>query len=72
VPIVVAAIGVLGTVAAGLGGVLIAQRSSDRRDELAFQRERERERERRDRENQLRTFEQRRDAYAEFLLLYKR
>ncbi len=66
VPLVVAALGFLGTVGAGLGGVLITQRRSDRREGLAWQRERERERQQWKREDALRTFEHRREAYVTY------
>lgn len=58
--------GLAGTTTAGIAGVLITQRRSDRREEKNWQRERERERERWTREDAERTFEQRRDAYADF------
>jgi hypothetical protein len=58
--------GLLGTVAAGVAGVLITQRRSDRREDNAWQRERRRERERWAREDEARTFEHRREAYVEF------
>lgn len=65
VPLLVAALGVLGTLAGSLGGVLITQRRSDRREERASQRERDREADRWRREDQVRTFENRRSAYQE-------
>jgi hypothetical protein len=65
VPLVVAAIGLLGTVGT-IAGVLFTQRRAARREGLAWQRERQRERERWAREDALRTFEQRRDAYVGF------
>jgi hypothetical protein len=61
----VAGFGVLGTLVGSLGGVLITQRRSDKRDEKAWQREREREGDRWRREDQVRTFENRRSAYQE-------
>jgi hypothetical protein len=67
VPLVVAGIGVLGTILGTLGGVLIAQRRSDRREDLAWTRQQEREREQWEREDQARTFEHRREAYADFI-----
>ncbi|MDG4778692.1 hypothetical protein O7614_03400 [Micromonospora sp. WMMD961] len=66
VPLVVAVIGVLGTVAAGVAGVLITQRRSDRRDDKTWQRDRQRERERWAREDEDRTFEHRRESYVSF------
>lgn len=63
--LITAAIGVFGTVIAGiagLGGVLITQRRSDERSHA----DREWERERWVREDQARTFEQRRESYLEF------
>jgi len=66
VPLVVAGIGVAGTLTAGIAGGLIAQRWSDRREVSAWAREREREHERWAREDEARTFEHRRQAYADF------
>lgn len=66
VPIVIAAVGVVGTFGAGVTGVLITQRRADRRDSDAWTREREREAERWAREDEMRTFEHRREAYADF------
>lgn len=66
VPLVVAAIGVLGTLSAGIAGVLITQRRSDRREEAAWARQREREREVWEREDRQRTFDHRRMAYEQF------
>ena len=66
VPLVVAGIGLLGTIIGTIAGVLITQRRSDRRERESWVRERERERERWAREDALRTFEQRRDAYIDF------
>lgn len=77
VPLVVALIGVLGTITAGIAGVLITQRRSDKREDKAWERERERERERwaREdkvqrqrwaREDQAQLFEHRREVYADF------
>lgn len=56
------AVGILGLLG-GLGGVLITQRRSDKRETVAW----ERERERWSREDAARTFDRRRDAYADFL-----
>ena len=66
VPLVVAAIGLLGTFSGTIAGVLITQRRSDRREGLTWERERQRERDLWAREDALRTFEQRRDAYIGF------
>ena len=62
VPLAVAALGLLST----LVGVLLTQRRSDRRENTSWKRERERERERWAREDAARTFEHRREAYADF------
>ena len=59
VPLVVAAIGLLGTSVGTIAGVLVTQRRADRREGLARKREQQRERERWAREDALRTFEQR-------------
>jgi hypothetical protein len=66
VPLVVAGLGLAGTIGGTIGGVLIAQRRSDRREELNWNREREREQERWAREDVARTFDHRRDAYSDF------
>ncbi|WP_433273998.1 hypothetical protein ACQPZA_24095 [Pseudonocardia xinjiangensis] len=66
VPLIVAGLGVLGTVVGTLAGVLVTQRRSDRRERESWERERVRERELWVRDDMLRTFEQRRDAYADF------
>ncbi|MCH6169838.1 hypothetical protein [Pseudonocardia alaniniphila] len=66
VPLVVAGLGVLGAVVGTLAGVLVTQRRSDHRERESWERERERERELWERDDKLRTFEQRRDAYADF------
>lgn len=66
VPLVVAGIGVAGTLTAGIAGGLITQRWSDRREVNAWTREREREHERWTREDEARTFEHRRQAYTDF------
>ena len=60
--LVIAVLGLLST----LSGVVITQRSSDRREALQWTRMREREREQWAREDSLRTFEQRRISYLEF------
>ena len=61
VPLLVAGIGVLGTLAGGIGGVLITQRRADRREYAAWQREHEQWQ----REDVARTFEHRREACVE-------
>ena len=66
IPLVVAALGVLGTVTAGIVGVLITQRRADRREEKIWERERQREREHWTREGTARTFEQRQRAYVNY------
>jgi hypothetical protein len=65
-PLVIAALGIVGTVAGTIVGVILTQRQANRRDELNWARERARERERWAREDAERTFGHRRDAYAEF------
>jgi hypothetical protein len=66
VPLVVAAFGVLGSLAGVIAGVLITQRRSDQREDTARKHERERERERWEREDQARTFEHRREIYEAY------
>jgi hypothetical protein len=66
VPLVVAGIGVLGTLAAGIAGVLITQSRSDKRDTKTWDRERKREQERWSREDRVRTFDHRREAYTDY------
>jgi hypothetical protein len=66
VPLVVAALGLFGTFAGTIGGVLITQRRADQRERASWNRERERERERWAREDAARTFDHRRDAYVAF------
>jgi len=66
VPLVVAGIGLVGTILGTIAGVLITQRRSDRRESEAWIRERERERERWAREDLLRNFEHRREVYTTF------
>jgi hypothetical protein len=66
VPIAVAGVGVLGTIVAGITGIVMTQRRADRRDDRIWARERERERERWAREDEARTFEHRRESYADF------
>jgi hypothetical protein len=66
VPLVVAAAGVIGTIGAGIGGIVVTQRHADRRDNRTWERVGERERERWAREDESRTFEHRRQSYADF------
>jgi hypothetical protein len=66
VPLVVAGLGVAATVLGTIGGVLITQRRSDKRESISWERERERERKRWGREDAARTFDHRRVAYADF------
>lgn len=61
-PLVVAAIGVTGTLVGGVTGGLVTQRWADRREDRAWTREHERERERWLREDEARTFEHRREV----------
>jgi hypothetical protein len=65
-PLAVAGIGVVGTLAGGVAGALIAQRWADRRDDKAWARERAREHERWRREDEARTFEHRRAVFEDF------
>jgi hypothetical protein len=71
VPLVVAGIGVAGTLAGGVVGSALTQRRADRREEKAWAREREREHEQWVREDEARTFEHRREAYIEFYVAVK-
>jgi Ni/Co efflux regulator RcnB len=64
VPILVATIGVIGTVTAGAFGVVVTQRHAEHRDNRSWERERQREHERWIREDADRTFEQRYRAYS--------
>lgn len=65
-PLLIAALGVLGTVGGTAVGVIITQRRSDRREDLQWNRLREQERERWAREDVLRTFDQRSSSYINF------
>jgi hypothetical protein len=65
-PLLVAALGIVGTIGGTVTGAVLAQRHAARRDDIAWTRERERERERWAREDAARTFNERRDAYANF------
>jgi hypothetical protein len=66
VPLVVAGIGVAGTLIAGIAGTLIAQRWANQRDDKTGARDRDREQERWRREDEARTFEHRRQVIEEF------
>ena len=66
VPLVVAALGLLGAVTGTVGGVIITQRRADRREATAWTRQQEREAEVWAREDAARTFEHRREAYTDF------
>lgn len=63
---VVAGIGVAGTLTAGIADGLVAQRWARQREEKAWARERAPERERWAREDEARTFELRREVFEEF------
>jgi hypothetical protein len=64
--VLVAAVGLVGTVGGTVAGVVLTQRQASRRDAIAWERERTRERERWAREDADRTFSHRRDAYVDF------
>jgi hypothetical protein len=66
VPLLIAALGVFGTISGTVAGVVITQRRSDRREDVQWNRMREHERERWAREDVLRTFDQRSSSYADF------
>jgi len=66
VPLVVAGIGVAGTLTAGIAGALIAQRWASQREEKTWARERAREEQRWAREDEARTFELRREVFEDF------
>jgi hypothetical protein len=66
VPLVVAGIGVAGTLTAGIAGGLITHRWANEREDRSWARERERERERWAREDEARTFEHRREVCEDF------
>lgn len=65
-PLVVAGIGVMGTLTAGIAGGVIAQRWANQREDKTWARERARERERWAREDEARTFEHRREVFEDF------
>lgn len=71
VPLVVAGMGVAGTLAGGVTGTVLTQRRADRREDAAWARQREREREQRVLEDQGRTFAHRREAYLDFYMAVK-
>jgi hypothetical protein len=71
VPVVVAGIGVIGTLAGGAVGSVLTQRRADRRENQAWAREREREHEQWIREDEARTFEHRREVYIDFYVAVK-
>jgi hypothetical protein len=66
VPLVVAGVGLVGTIIGTVSGVLITQRRSDRREAAAWERERARERDLWAREDAQRNFEARRTACVTF------
>jgi hypothetical protein len=66
VPLVVAAIGVGGTLLGGLAGALLTNHFAVSREKISWNRERQREYERWDREDRERTFEARRTALEDF------
>jgi hypothetical protein len=65
-PLLVAALGIVGSVGGTATGVVLSQRNATRQDAVTWARERERERERWAREDANRTFADRRDAYIQF------
>lgn len=65
-PLVVAGIGVAGTLVAGIVGGFITQRRANEREDKAWARERTREQERWAREDEARTFEHRREVLEDF------
>lgn len=65
-PLVVAGIGVVGTLTAGIAGAVIAHRWANQREDKAWAREREREQQRWAREDEARTFEHRREVIEDF------
>lgn len=66
VTLVIAALGLAASVIGSIGGVIMAQRRADQREELQWRRDRERDRDVKAREDALRTFEQRRASYVDF------
>ena len=66
VPLAVAGMGILGTLAAGVAGGLLTQRWADRRDDKTWALERAREEKRWRREDEARTFEHRREVFEDF------
>jgi hypothetical protein len=71
VPLVVAGIGVAGTLTAGTAAAVMTRRWSDRREDHAWLRQREREHDQWAREDEARTFEHRRKAYIDFYVAVK-
>lgn len=71
VPLLVAGLGLAGTILGTVSGVLLTQRRSDRREALNWKLQREREREAWAREDVARTFEHRRQAYGDFYVSLK-
>jgi len=70
VTLVVAGLGLVGTITAGLGGVIITQRASDRREEAARNAQTEREREQWRREDQQRQEDRRKDTDEQRIAAY--
>ena len=68
--LVVAGLGLVGTVTAGLGGVIITQRASDRREEAARNAQTERERELWRREDKQRQEDRRKDTDEQRVAAY--
>jgi hypothetical protein len=66
VTLVVGVLGLVGSVLGTIGGVVITQRRSDRREEVAWQRERQRQQELWSREDLLRNFDAKREATVSF------
>ena len=66
VPLLVAAMGLIGTVAGTVGGVLVTQLMANKREQANWTRELRREQTRWSREDQTMTFEHRRVAYVDF------
>lgn len=71
VPLLVAAIGMVGAVGGTIGGVIITQRRADKREAVTWGRQQQREREAWAREDATRTFEHRREAYANFYAAHR-
>lgn len=71
VPLIVAGMGLVGTVSGGVAGIVLTQRRADRREAAAWTRERDRERDQWAREDAARTFDHRREAYLDFYVAVK-